>query len=422
MSTREIVQRVCMYISEQDRWEGQPLHMVILERLRREGATGTTALRGIAGFGPGHRTRVTSIADMNENLPILLEWIDRIERVSQTLPLLDDLLSNALVTIEEVAIYRASLRSTGPFASNYSIGDFMQSKLHTLAATATLDEVFTILMKHDQKTIPIIDEYKRIVGLITEQDIAQRTTLRLPLRLLPMLTRDEQSTLLAPLTQQPVTDVMSTELRSVYSGAAIPQALAMLIEWNYEQLPVLDREGALVGLFSRTDILRAALQQDTSSVESSVRNADPPTPVRLIMQTTVPQIAISQSLAAALYHLLTAPDHYLVVVDAADRVQGSISCEAVIGILNGPERTSFLLALAQEMPIDMAELPGTDRSLDVVLNRDIATVAPDISIVDATRYLLAQKLERAPVVDGEGQIMGMLSRGGLLRALVQANQ
>ncbi|NJN65251.1 MAG: DUF190 domain-containing protein [Chloroflexaceae bacterium] len=47
-----MIQRVCIYVSERDMWNQQPLYLAVLERLRQEGATGATVLQGVAGFGP----------------------------------------------------------------------------------------------------------------------------------------------------------------------------------------------------------------------------------------------------------------------------------------------------------------------------------------------------------------------------------
>jgi hypothetical protein len=43
--------RVRIYVNEDDRAGGRPLHLAILELLRRENAQGATVLRGVEGFG-----------------------------------------------------------------------------------------------------------------------------------------------------------------------------------------------------------------------------------------------------------------------------------------------------------------------------------------------------------------------------------
>jgi CBS domain-containing protein len=57
-----------------------------------------------------------------------------------------------------------------------------------------------------------------------------------------------------------------------------------------------------------------------------------------------------------------------------------------------------------------------------VLERDILTLSPDASIIEATRCMLEASAERAPVVDADGKLLGLLGRSGLLRALIQEGQ
>ena len=42
---------VRIFIGESDKWHHQPLHVALLERLRKEGFAGATVFHGIAGFG-----------------------------------------------------------------------------------------------------------------------------------------------------------------------------------------------------------------------------------------------------------------------------------------------------------------------------------------------------------------------------------
>src|SRR5262249_52604084 len=123
-SSHEPIQRVRIYLSERDTSEGRALYLIVLERLQREGATGATAIRGVAGFGPGHRLPTPGPTDLSHSPPVVLEWIDRAERVARVLPLLDDLIPNALITLEDLHVYRAALRSSGRFGER-SVGEVM---------------------------------------------------------------------------------------------------------------------------------------------------------------------------------------------------------------------------------------------------------------------------------------------------------
>lgn len=417
MTTGETVQRICIYIGEHDRWEGQALYLAILERLRQAGATGATALRGLAGFGPGQRTRAAGRSAVSAHPPVVIEWIDRAERIARTLPLLDDMLANALITVEEVRLYRAVLRGRGPLPGDRSVGDVMRAAPQTIAPTAPIGAALDLLLAHDQTTLPVIDERRQALGLITDETLARRAGLRLPLRLLRLLDPAERQRLVAPYVERPVAEVMNPEVRVVYASAEIAQALVTMIEWSYTQIPVVDRDGALVGLLDERDVMGAVLAQAPRPA-GGVRDAEPPTPVSLVMQTMVPQIAANQPLAAALEHLLATPGRYLVVVDAGGHVLGSLSDSSALRGLTGPERDAWLATLQQSAPA--APPPAiTERSLELLLERNIPVAAPTDTIIDITRRMLELNAERMPVVDADRKLLGLIARGGLLRALIQ---
>ncbi len=421
MTINERIQRVCIYLSEHDRFGNQPLYLEVLEVLQREGATGATALRGLAGFGPGYRTRTAGYIDLREHPPVVIEWIDRAERIEQLLSQLDDILPDALITVEDIQVYRAMLRGTGPFAGDQSVGDYMRPVLHTVPVTASLEAVLAILLGLEQTTVPVVDNQYHVVGIVTEQDLVQRAGLRLPFRLLRVLSDSERATLLTPLVGQPVTAVMNNEPRSVYLGAALPQALMFLLEWNYDQIPVLERSGKLAGLLGRSDVLRAAVTHSDLST-GAVRNAEPPTLVHLVMQRSVPYILNSEALVSALQQLATTPDYSLLVVDAAGRVQGQLRAERVLPHLDPAERAVFLAVLQRRVAADRVDLPGVDRDFHFLIERDPLTVMPNESIYHAARRLLEQGQDRAPVVNEDSILQGMLSQAGVLRALFQASE
>ena len=47
------------------------------------------------------------------------------------------------------------------------------------------------------------------------------------------------------------------------------------------------------------------------------------------------------------------------------------------------------------------------------------TVIPETPLLDALRLLLQNKVKRLPVVDGDGQVVGLVGRGEILQALSQ---
>jgi PII-like signaling protein len=98
-----------VFIGEADVFEGRPLYQAIVEVLRREGLAGATVLRGIEGFGKSSLLHTATVLRLSEDLPILIECVDTIEKVEAVLPVLYDMIEDGLVTIEkvDVRVYRA---------------------------------------------------------------------------------------------------------------------------------------------------------------------------------------------------------------------------------------------------------------------------------------------------------------------------
>jgi uncharacterized protein len=93
-----------IFIGESDRWHGKPLYEAIVEVARREGLAGATVLRGIEGFGADSHLHTSRILRLSEDLPIVVEIVDREEAIARVLPLLDEMVGEGMVTTERVHV------------------------------------------------------------------------------------------------------------------------------------------------------------------------------------------------------------------------------------------------------------------------------------------------------------------------------
>jgi len=104
---------VRVFIGESDQWHHRPLALAIVERLRREGYSGATVFRGIAGFGARSVLHTTQLLRLSEDLPIVIEMVEASDRIEQLLALLDEMVTEGLVTMEKVRIVKYSPGTRG---------------------------------------------------------------------------------------------------------------------------------------------------------------------------------------------------------------------------------------------------------------------------------------------------------------------
>jgi PII-like signaling protein len=98
-----------IFVGESDTWHGRPLYEAIVTRVRKEGLAGATVIRGIEGFGAHSRIHSSRILRLSQDLPIVIELVDTAENIDRVLPILDEMVSEGMVTLErvEVIAYRA---------------------------------------------------------------------------------------------------------------------------------------------------------------------------------------------------------------------------------------------------------------------------------------------------------------------------
>lgn len=95
-----------IFIGESDQWQGQPLYEAIVFKARELHLAGATVLRGPMGFGAHSRLHTAKVLRLSEDLPIVIEIVDSAEKIDTLLPHIDEMVSEGLVTLEDVRIFK----------------------------------------------------------------------------------------------------------------------------------------------------------------------------------------------------------------------------------------------------------------------------------------------------------------------------
>ncbi|KAH0871772.1 hypothetical protein HID58_078794 [Brassica napus] len=165
-------------------------------------------------------------------------------------------------------------KSSSPRSGVYTVGEFMTKKddLHVVKPTTTVDEGF-----------PVIDQDWKLVGLVSDYDllaldsISGKWASQHPLdafgsgstenAMFPEVdstwkTFNAVQKLLSKTNGKLVGDLMTPAPVVVEENTNLEDAakLLILLETKYRRLPVVDSDGKLVGIITRGNVVRAALQ------------------------------------------------------------------------------------------------------------------------------------------------------------------
>lgn len=165
---------------------------------------------------------------------------------------LDELGSFVDVTREDLELI---VRSTEKHALRRSMGDIragqMMSRdlIHATSHTRVAEGLY-LLTHHQLKALPILDEHRQLVGIVSLVDLvgAMRAN-SFNLRAILGLQK-----------QQVLGELMTSPVKTVDVDAHVVDLIALLSDDGLHCLPVLD-SGALVGVITQTDLV-AALHRD----------------------------------------------------------------------------------------------------------------------------------------------------------------
>ena len=93
-----------IFIGENDTYQGKPLYEALVYLARKQGLAGATVLRGVLGFGANSRMHVSRILRLSQDLPMVVEIIDSVEKIEAFLPQLDEMINEGLVTLEKANV------------------------------------------------------------------------------------------------------------------------------------------------------------------------------------------------------------------------------------------------------------------------------------------------------------------------------
>jgi len=138
--------------------------------------------------------------------------------------------------------------------------DVMMTRVITVDENATVPEAAKLLAEHGVSAVPVVDTDDRVIGMVSEGDLLHRAEIGTERRRSWWLEMMSSTNRLAgeyiKSHSGKVKDVMTRDVLSVTEDTPVAD-IAVLLETNrIKRVPVL-RDGKLVGIVSRANLVRA---------------------------------------------------------------------------------------------------------------------------------------------------------------------
>ncbi|KAG8047009.1 hypothetical protein GUJ93_ZPchr0008g13527 [Zizania palustris] len=153
----------------------------------------------------------------------------------------------------------------------YTVDDFMTKRedLHVVKPTTSVDEALERLVEHRITGFPVIDDEWNLVGVVSDYDLLALDSISgnglAEVDIFPEVdstwkTFREIQKLLSKTNGKVIGDVMTSAPLVVRETTNLEDAARLLLETKYRRLPVVNSSGKLVGIITRGNVVRAALE------------------------------------------------------------------------------------------------------------------------------------------------------------------
>ena len=142
------------------------------------------------------------------------------------------------------------------------ISEVMSARPRAVTPQTSVREAARLMEEEDVGSLPVVDQGTRLVGIVTDRDIALRVVAR--------GSAPEETS---------VGDVASTDVVALTPEHDLDDALTLMAREQVRRLPIVASENELVGMLAQADVARATKEKPTGEVVEAI--SEPPSGPRV---------------------------------------------------------------------------------------------------------------------------------------------
>jgi CBS domain-containing protein len=153
----------------------------------------------------------------------------------------------------------------------YKVRDVMTRDVVAVDARTPYTEVLQAMTAQGVGAVPVVDERRRVIGMITESDLLFKEEYHDPTGAAVPPDEPWRRHERAKAEAVTATGLMTSPVIAVTQEAPVARAARVLTEHRINQVPVTEPDGTLVGIAARSDLLRVFLRPDREIHDEVVR-------------------------------------------------------------------------------------------------------------------------------------------------------
>lgn len=141
-----------------------------------------------------------------------------------------------------------------------TINDVMTKEVVTVEPSTGYKDVLRVMTASVVSAVPVVDAAGRVIGIISQDDMLLKQEHDPAARHRTASARHRREHEKAAGTD--ARQLMTSPVITVSRGASLAAAARLMHDHHIKRLPVVDSEGALVGIVSRRDLLKVFMRSD----------------------------------------------------------------------------------------------------------------------------------------------------------------
>jgi CBS domain-containing protein len=136
------------------------------------------------------------------------------------------------------------------------ISELMRQRPRAVTARTTVREAARLMDEEDVGSLPVVDEGERLIGIVTDRDVAVRVVAR---------GLDSDTTV--------VGDVATRDVAALTPEHDLDDALRVMAKEQVRRLPIVIRENQLVGMLAQADVAHLGKEKSTGELVEAISQA-----------------------------------------------------------------------------------------------------------------------------------------------------